>query len=59
MKNFKNDILHWKDYDYVIINDNLEICLKEILNLIDNEILNIKNIIDKSKIEKHINLLIN
>ena len=24
MKEFKKDLLRWKDYDYVVINDNLE-----------------------------------
>ena len=36
MKEFMKDSLHWKDYDYVVINDNLETCFKEISNLIDS-----------------------
>ena len=24
MKEFNKDILHWKDYDYVVINDKLQ-----------------------------------
>ena len=58
MKNFKNDISHWNEYDYVIINDNLEICLNNILKLIDAEINNQKIEIDKFKIQEHINKLI-
>ena len=29
MKQFKSDILHWKDYDYVVVNDDLtkKLCL--------------------------------
>ena len=38
MKQFDKDILHWKDYDYVIINNDLEICYKQISEYIDCEI---------------------
>ena len=31
---FDNDILHWEDYDYIIINENLENCYKQIENII-------------------------
>ena len=58
MKKFNNDIKHWDEYDYVVINDNLEICLNNILEIIK---LNIKNEIvnfDKKKIEKHIEFLL-
>ena len=33
-KAFDNDITHWVDYDYVIINDNLENCYKQIEKII-------------------------
>ena len=29
LKSFDIDIKHWKDYDYIIINKNLEICFKQ------------------------------
>ena len=35
MKQFDKDILHWKDYDYVIINKNLDVCFKQIENIIN------------------------
>ena len=38
MKEFKKDVLHWKNYDYVVINDNLEDCFSEIAKLIESEI---------------------
>ena len=28
-------ILNWKDYDYIIINKNLEVCFKQIENIIN------------------------
>ena len=34
LKSYENDIIHWHDYDYVIINDNLENCFKQIENII-------------------------
>ena len=33
-KAFDEDIQHWKDYDYIIINKNLENCYKQIENII-------------------------
>ena len=30
MSQFKSDIQHWNDYDYVVINENLDSCYKEI-----------------------------
>ena len=41
MKQFNEDVVHWKEYDYVVINDNLENCYKQVNNLIDSEINNI------------------
>ena len=32
---FENDIKHWKDYDYIIINKNLENCFRQIKNIIN------------------------
>ena len=34
MKQFEHDVLHWINYDYVVINNNLEECYKKIHNLI-------------------------
>ena len=33
---FDEDIKHWNDYDYIIINKNLETCFKQIENIIIN-----------------------
>ena len=58
MKQFNKDILHWKDYDYVVINENLEKCYKEVSNLIETEINETKNNYNVELIERHINQLI-
>jgi len=34
---FNDDITHWNDYDYVIINENLETCFNQIENIILNK----------------------
>ena len=34
MKQFSRDVLHWINYDYVVINDDLDKCYKRILKLI-------------------------
>ena len=33
-KSFDEDIKHWKDYDYIIINKNLETCFRQIEEII-------------------------
>ena len=34
LKSYDNDITHWSDYDYIIINDNLENCFKQIEKIV-------------------------
>ena len=34
MKEFKKDLVRWKEYDYVVINDNLNLCYKNIMSKI-------------------------
>ena len=58
MKQFDKDILHWQDYDYVVVNDNLKNCYKKIISFIDSEINNKENEYDKNEIEKLVNSLI-
>ena len=58
MKQFDKDILHWRDYDYVVVNDNLKNCYKKIISFIDSEINNKRNEYDKGEIEKLVNALI-
>ena len=57
MKEFNKDILHWKNYDYVVINDDLQRCFNEICELIDSFIDESKNNYDRKLIEKHISKL--
>ena len=57
MKVFSKDIQHWKNYDYVVINDNLQDCFNQICNLIDSEIYNSTNDYSKKLIQKHVKKL--
>ena len=61
MKDFYKDVKHWEDYDYVVINDDLNKCYNEISQLIDLSLdkNNKKFNYNKKKISDHINKLIN
>ena len=37
---YEEDIKHWNDYDYIVINKNLETCFKQLEKIIDMEKLN-------------------
>ena len=37
MNKFNEEISHWNEYDYVVINDDLEECYNKILNIIKSE----------------------
>ena len=57
MKQFERDVLHWINYDYVVINDNLEICYSKITNLINAEISNGSKDYDLEYIRNHVEKL--
>ena len=57
MKDFSRDVLHWINYDYVIINDDLDECYSKINNLIDAEINEGSKDYDEDYIRKHVNAL--
>jgi len=57
MKQFERDVLHWINYDYVVINNNLEKCFSKINNLIEAEINNGSKDYDLEYIRSHISKL--
>ena len=57
MKQFEHDVLHWINYDYVVINNNLEDCYTRIYNLIQAEINNGSKDYDKEFIRNHVEKL--
>ena len=60
MKQFERDVLHWINYDFVVINDNVEKCYKLIINFINlQKKINSKLKYNKKLIKSHVDYLIN
>jgi len=57
MKQFSRDVLHWINYDYVVINDDLEKCYSKIYALIKAEIDSGSKDYDSEFIRKHVEKL--
>tara|TARA_Y100000816_G_scaffold9140_1_gene5862 strand:+ start:246 stop:878 length:633 start_codon:yes stop_codon:yes gene_type:complete len=57
MKQFSRDVLHWINYDYVVINENLNECYLKIVNLIKAEINNGSKDYDPNYIRSHVEKL--
>ena len=57
MKKFERDVLHWINYDYVVINENINVCYLKIKDLIEAEINNGSKDYDKEYIKNHIEKL--
>ena len=57
MKQFERDVLHWINYDYVVVNNDLNQCYLKITNLIDAVINNGSKDYDSDYIREHVNKL--
>src|SRR5210317_1354292 len=57
MKQFERDVLHWINYNYVVINDNLYSCFNKIQNLVDAEINNGSKDYDLEYVRNHVEYL--
>ena len=57
MKQFNEDIEQWENYDFVVINDDLEKCYNEIVGFIRKKINNLNFNYDKNNILNHIKKL--
>ena len=57
MKQFERDVLHWINYDYVVINDDIKKCFEKIENLIEAEINHGSKDYDKNFIREHVEKL--
>jgi len=58
MRKFNEEVSHWKDYNYIVVNDDLEICYKKILDIIESEKKGISQKQDLSEIASQVNKLI-
>ena len=56
---FERDVLHWINYDYVVINDDLDSCFLKIKNLISAEINSGSKDYDANFIRNHVEKLTN
>ena len=57
MKQFERDVLHWINYDYVVINDDIKKCFEKIEKLIEAEINNGSKDYDLNFIREHVEKL--
>ena len=57
MKQFERDVLHWINYNYVVINDDLNSCYDKIQNLIKAEMNNGSKDYDLEYIRSHVDKL--
>lgn len=57
MKQFERDVLHWINYDYVVINNDLDECYKKITNLIYAVMNNGSKDYDSDYIRSHVDKL--
>jgi len=57
MKQFNEDIKHWESYDFVVVNEDLEKCYKEIIGFINERVNNLDSNYDKKSILNHIKKL--
>ena len=57
MQQFDKDILKWKSYDFVVINDDLNLCYKQIIKLVKSKLLNTKVFYNRELIKNHIKFL--
>jgi len=58
MNKFQEEISHWNEYKYVVVNDDLDKCYKHIVNIIQLEKKGEKLIQDSNEIKKTIDELI-
>ena len=59
MKLFEKDVIHWRKYNYVVINNKLENCLSKIIKVIHLKLNNKIITFNKTSIRKHVKKLTN
>jgi len=58
MAKFNEELSHWDEYNYVVVNDDLEICYKKIIDIIESEKKGIKKKQNLDNIKKKVKQLI-
>jgi len=59
MKKFNEEISHWNEYNYIVVNDDLNTCYNKILNIIMSEKKGVNQKQDMSEIKEKIKKLTN
>ena len=59
MNKFNEEVSHWNEYNYVVVNDDLEICYNKILNIMMSEKKGEKIVQNLNETKKKIEKLIN
>ena len=58
MNKFSEEVSHWNEYDYVVVNDDLEECYNQILNIIMSEIKGVSQTQNSDEIAKMVERLV-
>ena len=58
MNKFSEEVSHWNEYNYVVVNDDLDECYNKILSIINSEKKGLRQKQDLSDIKKKVNELI-
>ena len=58
MNKFNEEVSHWKEYDYIVINDELDKCYKQLIDIILSEKKGLKLKQNLEKISLKVNQLI-
>ena len=58
MHKFNEEVSHWQEYNYIVVNDDLEKCYSKILDIISSEKKGIKVKQDLNQISKIVEELI-
>ena len=59
MKQFEKDVLHWRKYDYVVVNSKLRNCFLKISKVIELKLNNKEINFNKNIIRDHVKKLTN
>ena len=54
MKKFNEELSHWNEYNYIVVNDDLELCYEKILGIITSEKKGIKQNQNMEEIKKKV-----
>ena len=54
MRKFSEELSHWNEYNYVVVNDDLDVCYNKILSIIMSEKIGVSHVQNSNEIKKNI-----